>query len=115
MMSSGTDFVTQATMDRTAAEPFEVGTVQWIRRPGEGGRDELAAGYWFISPEQTPGPMEVTGHADETIHILEGHVTVEVQGGAVLELRSGSSASLNKGVTAMWTVHEPTVEFFVYS
>ncbi|HWU32024.1 MAG TPA: cupin domain-containing protein [Humibacter sp.] len=114
-MSSVTDYVTRGVLDHTAAEPFEVGTVQWIRRPGEGDRDQLAAGYWFISPEQAPGPMEVTGHADETVHILEGRLTVEVQGGPTLELRAGSSASLNKGVTARWTVHEPTVEFFVYS
>lgn len=114
-MSSTTDYVTQGTLDRTCAEPFEVGTVQWIRRPGEGDRDELAAGYWFICPAETPGPMEVTGHADETVHILEGHVTVDVHGGPTLELHAGSSASLNKGVVALWTVHEPTVEFFVYS
>lgn len=116
-MSTGIepDYVTSAQLDREAAEPFEVGTVQWIRRPGEGDRAELAAGYWFISPEQAPGAMEVTGHADETIHILEGHVTVEITGGATLDLRAGASASINRGVTALWTVHEPTIEFFVYS
>jgi uncharacterized cupin superfamily protein len=116
-MSTGTkpEFVTSAALEASAAEPFEVGTVQWVRRPGDGGRAELAAGYWFISPEQTPGAMEVTGHADETIHILQGRVTVEVPGGPSLDLRAGSSASINKGITALWTVHEPTIEFFVYS
>lgn len=103
------------TIDREATEPFEVGTVQWLRRPGDGDRGDLAAGYWFITPEETPGPMTITGHADETVHILEGHVTVAVDGGPTLDLRSGSSASINRGVVAVWTVHEPTIEFFVYS
>lgn len=114
-MSAATNFVIDAVLDPTKAEPFEVGTVQWIRRPGDGDRDLLSAGYWFIRPEQTPGRMEITGHADETIHILEGHVTVEVPGKSPLELKAGSSASINKGVSAYWTVNAPTVEFFVYS
>lgn len=108
-------FVTAYTIDRTAAEPFEVGTIQWIRRPGEGGRDVLSSGFWFISPEQTPGPMPVTGHADECVYIIEGRVRVEVEGADPLELGPGASASFNKGDTATWTVLEPTVEFFVYS
>jgi uncharacterized cupin superfamily protein len=108
-------FTIAGTIDRTAAEPFEVGVVQWVRRPGEGGRDELSAGYWFVSPDETPGPMLVVGHADETVHIVEGRVRIEPEGGEAIELTAGGSASLNKGVPATWTVLEPTVEFFVYS
>mgnify|MGYP001594203736 CR=1 FL=1 len=108
-------FTIAGSIDRTAAEPFEVGTVQWIRRPGDGDRAELSAGYWFISPEQTPGAMLVVGHADETVHIVEGHVRIEPEGGEPFELTAGGSASLNKGVPATWTVLAPTVEFFVYS
>lgn len=112
---SETLYATSSTLTRETAEPFEVGTVQWVRRPGEGDRSELSAGYWFITPEQTPGPMDITAHADETIHIIEGHITVAVENGPTLELRAGSSASLNRGTRATWTVVEPTVEFFVYS
>lgn len=112
---SDASYASSATIDRGAAEPFEVGTVQWLRRPGDGGRSNISAGYWFITPEETAGPMTVTGHADETVHILEGHVTVAVEGGPTLDLRAGASASFNEGVVAVWTVHEPTVEFFVYS
>lgn len=108
-------FVISGNLDRAAAEPFEVGVVQWIRRPGQGDRDDLPAGYWFISPEETPGPMRVVGDADETVHILEGRVRIEVEGQDPIELFAGASASLNKGVPATWTVLEPTVEFFVYS
>ncbi|MCP2635526.1 cupin domain-containing protein [Microbacterium sp. HD4P20] len=108
-------FTIAGSIDRAAAEPFEVGVVQWVRRPGEGGREALSAGYWFVSPDETPGPMLVVGHADETVHIVEGRVRIEPKGGEPIELTAGGSASLNKGVPATWTVLEPTVEFFVYS
>jgi uncharacterized cupin superfamily protein len=108
-------FTVLGVKDRTVAEPFEVGTVQWVRRPGDGGRQELSSGFWFISPEQTPGPMEVEGHADETVYIVEGRVRVQPAGEDAVELTAGSVASFNKGVPVTWTVLEPTVEFFVYS
>ena len=108
-------FTISGSIDRRAAEPFEVGVVQWIRRPGDGGRQDLSAGYWFITPDETPGPMLVLGHADETVHIVEGRVRIEPEGEDAIELTAGGSASLNKGVPATWTVLEPTIEFFVYS
>jgi uncharacterized cupin superfamily protein len=108
-------FTVVGATDRAAAEPFEVGTVQWTRRPGEGSREDLASGLWFVAPEETPGPMEVTGHADETVYIIEGRVRVQPSGRDAVELTAGSVASFNKGVPVTWTVLEPTVEFFVYS
>ena len=110
-----TGFTVSGSIDRGLAEPFEVGTVQWVRRPGSGNRDELSWGFWFITPGQAPEPMLVVGHADETVYIVEGHVRIEVEGQDAIELRPGGAASLNKGVPATWTVLEPTVEFFVYS
>lgn len=109
------DFVTAAAIDQAASEPFEVGRVQWLRRPGDGDRVGLSAGYWFITPEDAPEPMRVVGHADETINIVEGRLRIEPENGAPVELSAGGSASLNRGVPAMWHVLEPTVEFFVYS
>jgi len=110
-----TDFTTSDHLDRARSEPFEAGVVQWTRRPGEGGRGDYCSGFWFITPEDAPEPMHVVGHADETIYIIEGHLRVEPEGGEAFELTAGSTASLNKGVPAVWTVLAPTVEFFVYS
>ena len=112
---SSSNFTVAGRIDRSAGEPFEVGTVQWVRRPGDGGRQDLSAGFWFITPEETPGPMVVVGHADETVYVIEGRVRIEPEGGDAVELTAGGIASLNKGVPATWTVLEPTVEFFVYS
>lgn len=108
-------FTSNSSFDRSAAEPFEVGTVQWTRRPGEGDREALASGFWFITPEETPGPMRVVGHADETVYIIEGHLRIEPETGDAFELTAGSVATFNKDTAAVWTVLAPTVEFFVYS
>ena len=109
------NFTVTGSLDRSAAVPFEVGVVQWVREPGQGERGELSAGFWFITPEEAPGPMVVVGHADETVHIVEGRVRIEPEGQDAVELTAGSVASFNKGVPVTWTVLEPTVEFFVYS
>ncbi|GAA4489847.1 cupin domain-containing protein [Microbacterium panaciterrae] len=109
------DYVVAGSIDRNAAEPFEVGTVQWVRRPGDGERDALGAGFWFVSPDDAPKPMEVVGHADETVYIVEGRVRVQIADGEPADLTAGSVASFNKDVAAVWTVVEPTIEFFVYS
>ena len=53
--------------------------------------------------------------ADETIHIIEGHLRIEVEGGDAYDLTPGGAASFNKGARTRWTVLAPTVEFFVYS
>lgn len=109
------NFTTVAQYDRSAAEPFEAGTVQWTRRPGDGDRASLASGFWFITPDEAPEPIRVVGHADETVYIVEGHIRVEPEGGDAFELTAGSVASFNKDTVATWTVLAPTVEFFVYS
>jgi hypothetical protein len=108
-------FVSSASFDRGRLEPFEVGQVQWMRRFGEGDRPTAACGFWVVTPEDAPEQFTVVGEADETVFILEGRLTIEVEGEDALELTAGSSASFNRGVTARWTIHEPVVEFFVYS
>lgn len=108
-------FTTSASLDRNKNEPFELGSVQWIRKFGEGDREALACGYWHVTPEEAPEPFDLLIEADETIAIVEGHVTIEVEGGDIYDLTPGGAASLNKGAQTKWTVLEPTVEFFVYS
>lgn len=114
-MSTIHTFSVSDSFDSSKFEPFELGHVQWVRRPGEGDRDNLSCGFWKVTPEEAPEPFDLPFHADETIYILEGHIRVEVVGGETHELIPGTSVSFNKGIMTRWTILKPTTEFFVYS
>jgi uncharacterized protein len=114
-MTSTTQSAFTAHPDPALREPFEVGQVQWLRRPGDGDRPGLMAGFWSVTPEEMPPGTPHEFPFDETIYLLEGAMRVELDGGAALELSEGDSASFNKGTKVAWTIHLPVVEFFVYS
>jgi uncharacterized cupin superfamily protein len=114
-MATTPAFTTSSFLDPGKNEPFELGQVQWIRRFGEGGRPALACGYWHVDPTEAPEPFDLVIEADETIHIIEGRLRIEVDGGQGFDLTPGSAASFNKGAQTRWTVIEDTTEFFVYS
>ncbi|GAA3679332.1 hypothetical protein GCM10023081_16910 [Arthrobacter ginkgonis] len=107
--------VFHAQHDATKFEPFELGTVQWLRRPGDNGNDTLSGGIWQVTPEEAPEPFDLPIHQDETVYIVSGHLRIEVEGGDTFDLTAGSMASLSQGAMTRWAVLEPTVEFFVYS
>jgi uncharacterized cupin superfamily protein len=98
-----------------AFEPFALGTVQWLRRPGENGNEKLSAGIWKVTPEEAPEPFDLPIGEDETIYIVSGHLRIEVKGGETHDLTAGSMASLSQGAMTRWTVLAPSIEFFVYS
>ena len=114
-MSAESTFTAGGRFDPAQFEPFELGQVQWIRRPGEGDRDKLMCGFWRVTPEEAPEPFDLPFHQDETVHIIEGHIRVEVIDGKTHELLPGTAVSFNAGIMTRWTVLEPTTEFFVYS
>ncbi|WP_284976204.1 cupin domain-containing protein [Arthrobacter sp. efr-133-TYG-104] len=107
--------VFHAHLDQTGFDPFELGSVQWLRRPGDDGNDSLSSGIWKVTPEQAPEPFDLPIDQDETIYIISGHLRIDVTRGETFELTAGSMASLSKGAMTRWAVLEPTVEFFVYS
>jgi len=110
-----TEAVFHAAHSPSLYEPFEVGSVQWLRRNDDGGRPQLAAGIWSVTPEQAPETFDLTIEEDETLYVISGHLQIDVIGGESFDLVDGSMASFNKGAKTRWTVVEPTVEFFVYS
>jgi uncharacterized protein len=115
MSTNAVAFTTHAAIDPQRYEPFVLGQVQWVRRPGDGERPALSAGFWHVTTEEAPQPFDLLIEADETIHIIEGHLHIEVEGGESFDLKPGSAASFNKGAQTRWTVVEDTTEFFVYS
>jgi hypothetical protein len=53
---------------------------------------------------------------NETIHVLDGEVHIQVEGGDMLVIREGDVASFRRGLVTTWTiVHTPFKEFFVLS
>jgi len=113
--TNAVEFTVHDAFDPQKYEPFALGRVQWVRRAGEGGRRALSAGFWHVTTEEAPQPFDLLIEADETIHIIEGHLRIEVEGGQGFDLKPGSAASFNKGAQTRWTVLEDTTEFFVYS
>lgn len=109
------EYIAHGTRNDASHEPFEIGTVQWIRRPGEGDRESLSCGFWKVTPEQAPESFDLVSHGDETVLILEGAIRVEPATGEPFTLTAGSSASFNDGSRSRWTILEPVIEYFVYS
>lgn len=100
-------------------EPFPIpdvmegepdGRVHWLRQEGSDGR-LLMAGIFTAQPAKYP--YEFPG--DETSHILDGRVTVELEDGTAVELAPGVVVSFERGTKSTWTIHEPFRKFFVVS
>ncbi len=114
-MSSGAPEFFTATRAEADAGPFELGRVQYLRGFGDGGRDDLAAGYWYVTTEEAPEPFALNLDSDESFHLLEGRLRIEFVGGETVELRPGDSISYHAGDDMVWTVLEDSVKFFVNS
>jgi len=91
-------------------EPFAAGKVTWLRND-----DDVQAGIWLCTTAEQPDVHEAVFEANETVHILEGRVRVEIEDGPTVELGAGDSASFVKGTLGRWTLLEDVKEFFVYS
>jgi uncharacterized cupin superfamily protein len=61
------------------------------------------------------GPQHWTPPRRETIHVLEGEVTIEVMGGPTLRLRPGDLASLPAGQETIWHITTPFKELWVFA
>lgn len=82
--------------------------VHWLRPEGHG--SQIAGVY-----RCEPAVFRYAWEADETIHVLEGSLRIEVDGGASLDLSVGDIASFSAGDRGVWRVLEPFCELFVLS
>jgi uncharacterized cupin superfamily protein len=111
---SGAEQVYRIRADTDSFEPYEAGVVHWLRREDLGGR-ELWAGIWCVAPDELePRSLHVSTH-EETFHVLEGSLRLEIEDGPVLELDAGDVVSLRRGTRARWTILEPVRVVFVYA
>ena len=99
-------------------EPMElagetVGEVHSFR--SDDGERPYDAGLWRVLG-QLPSPFAYDFEQNETIHVLEGTVVIEVENGPVLELSEGDIASFAAGSRAVWRIaRTPFKELFVLS
>jgi uncharacterized cupin superfamily protein len=110
--------VTSIPTSNVATEEYEpflhegerFGDVHWLR-VGSGGDGVLYAGLWTHEPASLPYVFP----GDETFHVLEGEVTIRVDGGESVTLAPGDIASFTKGQSSTWEITKPFKKFFVIS
>ena len=109
-----------AAVDTEEWEPFalgelEIGEVHWLRVE-ETEERTFYAGLWRIGPGEYPPEVPYDMPMNETIHVLEGEVEIEVEGGPTLQLGPGSIASFAAGTSTRWHFRvAPFRELFVLS
>ena len=113
---SATKSTPVSNVETSGYEPFELdgkpfGTVRWLRTES-GGEGMLLAGFWKYD---VVADLPYFFSGDETVHVLEGEVTVDIEGGDAVTLRPGDVASFTKGQTATWRIKRPFKKFFVVS
>lgn len=103
-------------------EPFDLGDgrilgeVHWLRSEDDGTGSFVHSGVWRVNATEPPEPFSYEMSMNETIHVLDGEVHLQVEGGLVLVIREGDVASFRRGLVTTWTiVRTPFKEFFVLS
>jgi len=89
-----------ADADRDRSEPHEL-----VRADG------VWAGLTRFTAVEGPTPW--TPSQRETMHVLEGEVTIEIVGGPALTLKPGDLASLPAGLATIWHITPPFTELWV--
>ena len=111
--------VKKSSIGETEYEPFidgdrQLGEVHWLRQDAaESG--VVLAGLWKAEEATTPREFDFPFDYEETIHVLEGSVTIDFPNSPSVTLRAGDLASFTKGTTSVWHVQMPFKKFFVLS
>lgn len=105
----------------TGWEPFElpdgstVGEVRLLRGDDTDG-GAYYAGFWRVSGEHPPAPFRYEMAKNESIYVIEGDLTIEVDDGPSLSLGPGDLASFTMGTHTTWRLtRTPFKEAFVLS
>jgi len=76
---------------------------------------ETKAGLWKAERSDEPGPAEVEIPSRETIVVLEGSVSVGIDGREPLDLTTGDMLSIPEGTMVAWDPSPDCKVFWVYS
>ncbi|MDR7304082.1 cupin domain-containing protein [Haloactinomyces albus] len=102
----------KTTTDTESFEPFlmdgtKAGEVHWIT-PG-------VSGIWRVLPGQLPEETPYEFEKPETIHVLEGSVTITTEDGESVDLRPGDIAAYSQGVKSTWHFRMPFRKLFIHA
>jgi uncharacterized cupin superfamily protein len=86
-----------------SGSPEVTGKVLWESEDGT-----ILRGIWQI----TPGVVTDT-EANEMFVVVSGRATIEVEGGATIEVGPGDACVLEEGAKTRWTVHETLRKAYV--
>jgi uncharacterized protein len=84
--------------------------VAWLRT-GSGGAGVLYTGMFTAEPST----FRYSFAGDESFHVLDGDLDIQVDGGEAVTLGPGDIVSFPKGASSTWTVRAPLRKFFVIS
>lgn len=62
----------------------------------------IVRGIWAC----TPGQFKWSFTYDETVVVLKGSASVQLEHGNTIELKAGDMAFFERGQTSVWTIHE---------
>lgn len=113
-----TGVIHHSNINATEFEPFPLdavkgnpnGKVHWLKASAEG-EPLLYAGFFTVDPST----FTYTFSGNETFHLLEGEVSIELENGDRLDMVPGDVASFPKGHPSTWTIKSPLKKFFVIS
>jgi uncharacterized cupin superfamily protein len=116
-MNAGEPTYVTDRADSTEYEPMlidgvQVGEARWLRAEGSHGNAHEAC-LWRTD---APASYEYLFTGDESFHVLEGSVSIELTDtGERVLLRAGDVASFDRGTRSVWTFTEPFKKFTVIS
>lgn len=94
-------------------EPFMVGDkqageVHWLTQVGSNGEPAFS-GLWRCEPMT----FDYEFPGDETFHILQGELHIELADGGSVDVKEGDIISFHKGTKSTWTIKSSFKKFFV--
>ena len=86
-----------------------VGAVHWLRKTDD---PSVQVGLWQVEPGEFD-KGEYVFPSNETIMVLEGEVTIELEDGRSFHMKTGDIGSFEQGTRSTWTITAPFRKFFV--
>ncbi len=88
------------------ADPsLSAGEFAWIK--------EDRVSFWRANESNMPQVAPYPFLREEIIHVLEGAVEIEIEGGETVSLKEGDVASFDKGLNSTWTFTFPFTKLSV--